>query len=377
MAERPWGFESPLAHTAFRGDLIGRRSHRTAPGSRGGRRSRSGRPRSRPSRRALPPALTLLGGILFLILAALFIFFVARGCVATQEATQVRKYVMGSNSLLNDSSNLGREKLQPLLQSAGGDPTQMNSEALTQAVENSQRFYQQALENGEVPPEFEEAHHYLVSTLGVRASATGRLQRAASGDPENFGETLAATVEDYRTSDRLARDHYLPAARTALEEEGQQEDLGYLREPRSFMNYRELGFDAAASGPEARGDPNALHGVEIAGVEVAGQQLFAGGTVILSGSQEPIFTVTVSNSGEVVEADVPVEVVLNTQVERQINQEAIEQIAPNGEVASVEIGGFRPGELNETAEVVVEAGPVEYEELTDNNVLTGWVTFGL
>ena len=43
----------------------------------------------------------------------------------------------------------------------------------------------------------------------------------------------------------------------------------------------------------------------------------------------------------------------------------------------VEIGGFRPGELDETAEVSVEAGPVEYEELTDDNILTGWVTFGL
>jgi hypothetical protein len=43
----------------------------------------------------------------------------------------------------------------------------------------------------------------------------------------------------------------------------------------------------------------------------------------------------------------------------------------------VEVGGFRPGELDETAEVTVEASPVKYEELLDNNTLTGTVTFGM
>lgn len=309
-------------------------------------------------------------------LTAFFIFFVARGCVATQEATEVRKYVMASNSLLTDSSNLGRERLQPLLLESGGEPGQLNEEAMQEVVDQAQRLYQQAEENREVPPEFQEANNYLVSTLGVRATATERLQRALSGDAGGFGEALTATVEDYRTSDSLAQEHYFSASEDALEEAGQQEDRNYLEEPRAFMNYRELGFDEAVA-QETGSDPNALHGVEIAGVQVAGQQLFAGGTVVLSGAQEPIFTVAVTNSGEVAETNVPVEVVLNTQAERQSNSETIENIEPGAEASVVEIGGFRPGELNETAEVVVEAGPVEYEELTDNNVLVGFVTFGL
>jgi hypothetical protein len=321
--------------------------------------------------------VTVFGGLLLFILAALFIFFVARGCVATQEATQVRKYVMASNSLLTDSSNLGRDKFQPLLQQANGDPAQLDEAAMSQAVDEAQLLYQRAQENNEVPPEFEEANNYLISTLGVRASATERLQRSTTGDPEGFGETLAAAVEDYRTSDTVAISHYFPASSRALEQAGQQQDRNYLEEPQTFMDYDVLGFETGAAAPEARGDPNALHGVEVAAVEVAGQQLFAGGTVVLSGSQEPIFDVTVTNSGEVAETSVPVEVVLDTQVERQANSENIERIEPNGASASVEVGGFRPGELDETAEVTVEAGPVEYEDLTDNNVLTGWLTFGI
>lgn len=312
-----------------------------------------------------------------MVLAVLFIFFVARGCVATQEATQVRKYVMASNSLLTDSSNLGREKLQPLLQQAGGDPAQLNEEALGEAVGEARLFYQRAQENDEVPPEFEEANSYLISVLGIRASATERILQAATGNSEGAGEALAAAVEDYQTSDNVAIGHYFPASERALQDAGQQEDRNYLEEPQTFMDYEALGLEAGAAAPQARGDPNALHGVEISYVEVAGQQLFAGGTVVLSGSQEPVFVVTVTNSGEVVETGVPVEVTLDTQVERQVNSQSIESIEPNGASATVEVGGFRPGELNETAEVVVEAGPVEYEELTDNNVLTGWLTFGI
>ena len=319
---------------------------------------------------------TVLGGLLFLILAAFFIFFVARGWVATQEATQVRKYVMASNSLLTDSSNLGREKLQPLLQQTAGDPAQLDDEAMGQAVDEAQLLYQRAQENDEVPPEFEEANDYLVSALGIRASATERLQRSA-GNPEGFGETLSASVEDYRTSDNVAAGHYFPASVRALEEAAQQEDRNYLEEPRAFMGYDALGFEASAPAPEARGDPDARHDVAVAGVQVAGQQLFAGGTVVLSGSQEPVFAVTVTNGGEVAETEVPVEVVLDTQVERQANSRNVGRIEPGGASASVEIGGFRPGELDETAEVIVEAGPVEYEDVTDDNVLTGWLTFGI
>ena len=318
--------------------------------------------------------------MLLLALAVFFIFFVARGCVATQEATEVRKYVTGSNSLLTDSSNLGREKLQPLLQQSNGEPGQIDEEAMDQVVEQSGRLYQQAEENGEVPPEFDEANNYLVSTLGVRATATRQLQRALSGDTGGSGNALSAAIEDYRTSDSLAQQHYFPASENALEEAGQQEDRNYLEEPRAFMNYRDLGFDesgATAGDGETGGDPNALHDVHVSGVEVAGQQLSADGTVVLSGPQEPVFTVAVTNSGEVAEKNVPVEVVLDTRAGRQANSERIKNTQPGAEASVVKISGFRPGELDEAAEVFVEAGPVEYEELTDDNVLTGWVTFGL
>lgn len=409
MAERPWGFESPLAHTKRengRGPISRKRPQRPDQGRSGGRgggysrqsprsdarsgggaakvparssadgRSRGRQPRS--SRRStLPPLVTLVGAAFLLLLALAFIFFVGRGFLANQEATQVRKYVMSSNDLLVDSSNLGREKLQPLIQSAGGDPAQLDPQAMDQIVEEAQRLHQLSMENSEVPQEFDGAHSYLESTLGIRASATEGLRQAASGDPGTFNEALATAVEDYRTSDSVAINHYFPSSRSAIEQAGQQEDEKYLEEPRPFMDYGELGFDSAAIGTsQVRADPNALHGVEIGNVTVAGQQLFQGGTVVLSGSAEPVFAVTVVNGGEVAENNVPVEVVLNTQAGRQSNSQNIQQIEPGG-TATVEVGGFRPGELNETAEATVEAGPVEYEDLLDNNTLTGRITFGL
>jgi hypothetical protein len=308
-------------------------------------------------------------------MAFAFIFFVARGCVATQESTQVRKYVTNADSLLSESSNTGNERLQTALQNAGGDPAKLDTVALEGVARNSESLYLRALENEEVPLEFQDAHHYLVSSLGIRAWATRQLAGAATGDAESFTGSLAQAVEDYRLSDSIVRNHYLPAVQDALIEAGQQRDQEYLDEPEPFMDYEEISFDVAAP-TAAQDDPNALHGVEIAAVEVAGQPLYPGGNVVLTGSDEPVFLVTVKNGGERAETGVDVEVILNTSAERQAQTATIGQMRAKG-AATVEVGGFKPGELDETAEVTVEAGPVKYEEYQKNNTLTGTVTFGL
>jgi hypothetical protein len=311
-------------------------------------------------------------------MAFAFIFFVARGCVATQESTQVRKYVTNADSLLSESSNSGNEDLQGILQNAGGNPAKLGERALDRAATENEDLYVRALTYEEIPPEFEDAHHYLVSSLGIRAWATKQLAETATGDAEGFTGVLAEVVEGYRLSDTIVRDHYFPAVQAALIQAGQQRDQVYLGEPEPFMDYEELGFDVVAPAVgTARDGPNALHSVEIAAVKVAGQPLYPGGNVVLTGSDEPVFFVTVKNGGETPETGVDVEVVLNTRVERQAQTTTIGQMRANGGMATVEVGGFRPGELDETAEVTVEAGPVKYEELLENNTLTGTVTFGL
>lgn len=316
--------------------------------------------------------------MLALILAFGFIFTVAQSCVANQESTAVRKYVTGSDSILSDSSSAGKD-LQPVLADSGGDPKKIDAEAVTRVADRSERLYRLARENEEVPPEFEGVHHYLVSSLGIRADATRRLANAVSSDAGNFNDTLAAAVEDYRISDSIVANHYIPASEKALRAAGQSTSQSLLNEPEPFMDYDALGFDqgSQSSGAPDRRDPNALHGVEVTAVEVAGQPLYPGGNVVLSGDDEPVFSVTVTNGGEVAETAVPVEVILNTSVERQSRKATIERIEPNGGTATVEIKGFRPGELDETAEVTVEAGPVKYENYLENNTLTGTVTFGL
>jgi hypothetical protein len=321
----------------------------------------------------------MLGSILFLLVAFAFIFFVARGCVATQESTEVRKYVTNSASILNDSSNSGNEELQSILQGAEGDASKLDTEALDQAAAGSRELYNRALLYEEVPSEFETAHHYVMSSLGIRATATEEIAEAAAGEPDGFKEVLARSVESYRMSDALVRNHYLPAATEGLKATGQQAASGFVEEPPPFMDYDELGFgaDQAADAAAVQDDPNALHGVEITSVEIAGQPLYPGGNVVLTGSDEVVFTVTVTNGGEVPETAVPVEVVLNTKAERQSQTATIEQIEPNNGNKVIEVSSFNPGELDETAEVTVEAGPVEYEKFEDNNTLTGTVTFGI
>jgi hypothetical protein len=305
-----------------------------------------------------------------------FIFFVARGCVANQQSTQVRKYVTSADSYLSDSSNAGRGELQGILTNAGGDPARLDDEALAQAANRTEQQYLQALRQEEIPPEFEDDHHYVVTALGIRSQATDGLMQAASGDAGGFTKELATAIEDYRTSDGIVVDYYIPAVKHSLETAGQTSDQAYLEEPQSFMDYGALGFDAAPVSGTASSDPNALHEVRLTAVEVAGKRLYANGNVVLTGADEPTFAVTVGNSGEVPETGVEVEVILNTSAERQSESKTIARIEPR-KAATVEVGGFIPGELDETARVTVEAGPVEYEKRKNDNTLTGSVTFGI
>lgn len=303
----------------------------------------------------------------------------ARGCIATQEATQLRKYATSSDSALSESANLGNRELQGVLERAGGDPAKLDEQALARVSDRSDELYRDALHNESIPPEFENADHYLVSALGVRVRSVERLEDAANGRAGNFEQMLSSSAADWRLSDALVSEHFLPAASGALGEAGQSRDRTYLHDPRPFMDYEAAGVEeASGNAPAFSGgsSPNALHGVEIKGVRVAGKPLYPGGNVTLTGSDELNFSVAVTNGGEVAENGIPIEVVVNTRAERQSQGATIRKIEPQSS-ATVEVRGFRPGELNEAAEVSVEAGPVEYEKYLKNNALDGTVTFGL
>lgn len=355
------------------------RSSRRASRDRQEKQRRQTAPRQQGRRRLgiLPPWLTLLISIFLLFMAFVFIFVVVRGCVATQESTQIRKYVTSSDSILSDSSTAGNEQLQPALADAGGEAQNVDGEVVNQVANQSELLYDRALDNQEVPPEFGGADSYLVSALGIRADATRDIANALE-TPDTFQETLADATESYRLSDGILRNHYFPAVSSSLETVGQVRDQEFIGEPPPFMDYEETGFDVGLQNAVGtRDDPNALHGVEVTSTTIAGQDLYPGGEVVLTGNDVPTFSVTITNGGEVPETAVPVEVIVNTKAERQSQTATIERIDANGGTATVEVSGFRPGEVNETAEVTVEVGPVQYEEFTDNNTLSGFMTFGV
>jgi hypothetical protein len=317
--------------------------------------------------------MTLLGSIAFLVLCFAFIFFVARSCVAAQESTQIRKYVTSADSTLSDSVNEGNKELQGAL----GDPTNPDTVAIDRAQVATQKGYLDALRNGEVPPEFEDAHHYMVTALGIRATATSNIAEAAKGDREKFGEALSSAADDYKLSDAIVQSHYIPASEEALEKSGRRSERSYLYEPEPFMDYEALGLSTNSSrGASASSDPSASRDVKVISVQVAGRPLSPGGNIVLTGSDQLIFSVAVSNAGEAAETSVPLEVILNTRAERQTVPITIERIEP-GESTTVEVSGFRPGEFDETAEVDARVGSVKNERKVDDNALTGTVTFGL
>ena len=361
-----------------------RSSHRSSPKARRAKPKASGGAR-RPSssrgsyrERTLPPWVTLLGSVSFLVLCFAFIFLVARSCVSAQESTQIRKYVTSADSTLSDSANVGNEELQGALSSALEDPANLDATAIDRAADATRKGYLDALRNEEVPPEFEDAHHYMVTALGIRATTTGYLAKTAKGNSTEFAEALSSAAEDYKLSDAIVRNHYVPTSEEALRSSGRRSDQNYLYEPKPFMDYEALGLSTSATrdASSTPDEPNALRDVRISRVEVAGRPLSPNGNVVLSGSDELAFSVIVDNKGEVAETGVPVEVVLNTRAERQAIPVTIDRVEPNGS-ATAEIRGFRPGQFDEVTELNVKAGPVKDEESESDNTLTGTVTFGI
>ena len=298
--------------------------------------------------------------------------------MAAQESTQIRKYITSADSTLSDSANVGNEQLQGTLVNALKNPANLDAAAINRAADATRKGYLDALRNEEVPPEFETAHHYMVTALGVRATATENLSEAAKGDRAEFGEVLSSAAEDYKLSDAIIRNHYVPASEEALRSSGRRSDQNYLYEPKPFMDYEALGLSTSAvrGASSTPDEPNALRDVKVFKVEVAGRPLYPNGSVVLAGSDELAFAVTVNNNGEVAETGVPVEVVLNTRVERQAIPTTVERVEPGGS-ATVEVRGFKPGEFDETAKVSVKAGPIKDEENENDNTLTGTVTFGI
>lgn len=361
-----------------------RRSQRSGPKARRARPAASGssrRPSSsrRPRRkRTLPPWLTLLGSLSFLVICFAFIFLVAKSCVAAQESTQIRKYITSADSTLSDSENVGNQQLQGALLSGLKDPANLDTTAIDRAADATRKGFLDALRNREVPPEFEDSHHYMVTALGIRAAATQNLSEAAKGDRAEFGEALSSAAEDYKLSDAIVRNHYVPASEEALRKSGRRSDQNYLHEPKPFMDYEALGFSTSATrgATSAPDEPNAARDVGVSRVEVAGRSLYPNGNVVLAGSDELAFSVTVDNHGEVAETGFPVEVVLNTRAERQALSATVERVEPGGS-ATVKVEGFKPGEFDETAEVSVKAGPIKDEKNENDNTLKGTVTFGI
>jgi hypothetical protein len=277
---------------------------------------------------------------------------------------------------LSDSANVGNQELEGALSGALKDPSNLDTATINRAAKATQKSYLDALRNEQVPPEFEDVHHYMVTALGIRATATENLSEAAQGDRQKLAEALSSAVEDYKLSDTIIDNYYLPASEEALRKSGRREDQNYLYEFKPFMDYEALGISGGAKGAASSEDPNASHDVKISGVQVAGRPLYPGGNVSLAGADDLTFSVSVGNAGEVAETGVPVEVVLNTRAERQALSGTIERVEP-GSAVTLEVKGFKPGEFDETAPASIEAGPVKHEKNQDDNTLTGTVTFGI
>ena len=110
----------------------------------------------------------------------------------------------------------------------------------------------------------------------------------------------------------------------------------------------------------------------------ANDEIKADGTYNLISNEKLAFKITVENSGNMTEKDVPVTFRLQapSSTQPQLKTEKIAEIKAKEKV-DITITGITPTPYGETALIRVEAGPVPNEKIEDNNVLEAHVIFTL
>ena len=353
---------------------------RTRPARRGG-----GPPRVRPPAGGFTPLLRLIGLVAFAILVVVVLVAWVQSCREDNKRSTYSNYMGEVQVVANDSEQIGVElssllttpgiKLPELEQQLGG-LAQQQEQGVTQARE--------IVPPGTLRPENQAS----IEALELRASGLRRLedafrQTADSDDDSAAGQTLATQVQRLLASDVIWSDLFQEPSVAELQRQGitgvkvpssqflTNDDLATSRLMTSI--YRRI--KGAATG----GTPSGIHGNALVSTKAlpGGQTLSTDQDNIVTATADLRFEVTIENSGEAQEVQVPVRLTIQQTPQPIVKTATVDLINP-GEQKTVtfrNLGQIVQFAQKTNVKVVVE--PVPAESNTSNNSATYPVTFTL
>jgi hypothetical protein len=354
------------------------------------RRPPPGGPR-RPVRppAGLIPMLRLAGLIAFLILAAVLLVVLARGCASNSKHDKYQAYIEDVRGIAGRSQQVGRD-LNRTFAATGIKESQLETKIKGYAAQEQQEVAQARQLNPPGPLRIENDH--LIEVLQLRASALSRLadafrQTATAKNATTSGRLIADQARLLVASD-VNWDFYFKEP-TRLELENQNiRDIGGVPDSNIFPNPDLASTQAMTTvwsrvhGAATGGTPGGNHGSALVSVTALpdSKRLDPGGSASdnqITASTDLAFQIAVSDSGDFQEFNVGVTLTIQKSPKPIVLKKKIDVINA-GETKTVTFTGVDiRGLFGLPTTVRVDVEPVPGEKTTTNNSAEYKVIFSL
>jgi hypothetical protein len=356
------------------------------------RRPPPGGPR-RPVRppAGLIPMLRLAGLIAFLILAAVLLVVLARGCASSGKHARYENYIQAVRGIAGRSEQDGKD-LNRTLAATGIKESELETKIKGLAAREQQEVAQARELNP--PGPLRREHDHLIEVLQLRASALSRLADA-------FRQTATAKAAAATTSGRLIADqarllvasdvnwdfYFKEPTQTELENQNIR-DIGGVPDSNIFPN-PELASTATMTnvwqrvhGAATGGTPGGKHGSALASVTALpdGKRLNPSGSASdneITASTDLAFQIAVEDSGDFQELNVGVTLTIQRSPKPIVLKKRI-PVLNSGETKTVTFTDINIGDLfGLPTTIKVDIEPVPGETTTTNNSAEYKVIFSL
>jgi hypothetical protein len=325
--------------------------------------------------------VVLLAGIVVVVLVAGLLI---RNAIRSSETASYRSYIETVGGIISASDKVGASLTSLLLKP--GNATRKDVQAkLDQFIQTSEQLNQQA-KDMKAPSALKEAHQWFAATMQLRARGLANLKPSLMNalevqDIEVSSNQVTRAMQLLMLSDVAYQEFFVERATSVLIE---KKISDVTVPPTQFLTDTTLASQAKVKDVlttlKSSGGLQAVHGVTLLKVVAspANVEIKADGTYNLVSNEKLSFKITVENSGNMTEKDVPVTFRLQapSSAQPQLKTEKIAEIKA-GEKVEVTITGITPTPYGETALIRVEAGHVPNEKIKDNNALEAHVIFTL
>jgi CARDB len=312
------------------------------------------------------------------IVVLLLLVFGLRSCLNSRKDTAYRDYVREVSDLIRESDQESANLFRVLSGPDNASDVQVENQLNTFSGQAGQLVERAAQLNH--PGELDGAQQFLEETFKFRRDGVAAIARqlpaaiAQQGDQKQGTQQIAASMQNFLTSDVIYQTRVTPGLRSAFDAQG----LGAEEIPRSrFLPNPDWVVPSTVAdrigklggGASDKAATPGLHGTGIASATLGGQALTPGGSANIAVTKDLKLVVQVANQGENTETDVKVSVTIGRGGDQIKAEKTLDTIAA-GETKPVEIPITDQPPTGQNVPVEVNIAKVSGEQKLDNNKAT-------